>query len=82
MDEQSWQEVQAEYDQTGYGYRDYQAHGHGFIEGAYGVSLTNPRLLMEEVQRIKDVRILHFAERGWAGHHDVLALGKPGVEIG
>jgi hypothetical protein len=43
---------------------------------SYGISLTTPAWLLDMASRLRGVRIANFTERGWADHHDVLALER------
>ncbi|QGZ96550.1 class I SAM-dependent methyltransferase [Terricaulis silvestris] len=76
-----WRAILAEYESTGYGYASYlRGHQHQqYIEGDYGISLSTPVALMEMALAVPDVRVFSFTERGWAGHQDVLVLGKPQI---
>jgi len=78
-----WQWIVSEYAATGYGYANYPTgEGHAYMEGAYGISLSDPAVILKDAETIPDVRIFGYIERGWAGHQDVLVLGKPGVSQG
>lgn len=78
-----WEGIVHDYDSTGYGYADYPVGaGHAYMEGAYGISLANPALTLRDVEAIPGVRIFGYMERGWAGHQDVLVVGKPAVAEG
>ena len=80
IDEARWREVVHEYESTGYGYRDYRSNvGHSYIEGAYGVSLSSPATVIADAMAIPGIRVFSYTERGWAGHQDVLVVGKPDV---
>jgi SAM-dependent methyltransferase len=76
-----WRAVLSAYKSKGYGYASYRpGHQHqDYIEGDYGISLSTPVALMEMALAIPDVRVFSFTERGWAGHQDVLVLGKPQI---
>jgi SAM-dependent methyltransferase len=75
-----WQKVLRDYEATGYGYADYPPKaGHAYMEGAYGVSLSKPEVILADVAAIPDIRVFNYTERGWAGHQDVLVIGKPDI---
>ena len=76
--EDRWSKIMQGYRATGHGYCDYvRAESHSYIEGSYGISVTKPHVTIEDVEEIPGTRIHLYLERGWAGHHDVLVLGKP-----
>lgn len=77
-----WTEILAGYESTGYGYADYPK-GLGYVtqDGPYGVSLSKPAAILEDVARIPGVRVFSYVERGWAGHQDVLVLGRPDISV-
>jgi SAM-dependent methyltransferase len=80
IDAERWAKTLEDYNATGYGYQDYEVHGHAYIQGTYGVSLASPAVLLAEASRIPDMRIFSFVERGWADHQDVLVIGRPSVD--
>jgi len=74
--------------------RKYVADGFGFVDykekflkdsfgnqETYGVALTNPGWLMQGLADMDDIRILHFSERAWDDHQDVVVFGKPAVNV-
>lgn len=78
IDENSWNLILKECDETGYGYQNYPAGlAHGFTDGNYGVSLAKPSKILEIAENIPDTRIFTYTERAWGHHQDVLVLGKP-----
>ena len=78
IDEGNWQKILAEYDRTGYGYRNlWREHSHEYIEGDYGVSLVKPHAILEDIEDIPGVRIHLYRERGWGDNQDVVAFGRP-----
>lgn len=78
-----WKRIREGYETTGYGYTDYPAeHGYVQLECGYGVSLSKPATIIDEAMSIPEVRVFGYAERGWAGHQDVMVLGKPAVGVG
>lgn len=73
-----WKKILSDYKTSGYGYSDYPVdNSHDYIEGSYGVSLSNPSAVIAEVVKIPGVRVFSYVERGWSGHQDVLVVGKP-----
>lgn len=71
-----------DYDATGFGYRNYPR---GLIPAPigtdenvhYGISLSNPAWVCQEVLRNSMLHLLLFVEHGWNGHHDLIACQKP-----
>jgi SAM-dependent methyltransferase len=79
--EARWQEILVEYDQSGYGYRNLPRElSHDYIEGDYGISLTKPHAILEDIEDIPGVRIHLYRERGWEDNHDVVAFGRPSYD--
>lgn len=60
--------------------RGYEATGFGFIGSgenqAYGTSLTKAAAVLERVEAFEDLRVISYAERGWARHQDVVACQR------
>jgi SAM-dependent methyltransferase len=80
IEEPRWQKILREYEASGYGYEDYPPNKGNHIEwiaGSYGVSLSSPAAVVADVLDIPETRVFSYTERGWAGHQDVLVLGKP-----
>ena len=75
-----WDHILSGYQATGFGYSDYEGHGHSFISGSYGVSLAKPEAVVCDVAGIPDTRIYMYQERGWADHQDVIVFGKPAFD--
>lgn len=71
FDAASWCEVLTSYQATGFGYARYPDKPHE----DYGISLSRPSAIVAMVEDIPNVRLLSYAERGWAGNHDVLGIG-------
>lgn len=72
--------IQPQFDATGYGYADYVAGDeglHGVIKADYGISLAQPEIIIADAAAVPESRIVLYCERGWIGHHDVVALAKP-----
>ena len=53
------------YERRGFGYVTYPGS-----RGYYGLSLSNPTWVLAHLARFRDLRLVHFAERSWANHHD------------
>lgn len=82
IDPPLWKTIQDGYYRSGFGYANYPVPAHGGnVPGDYGISLSKPSRLMAEAEAMRDLRIFGFTERGWAGHHDVLVLGRPEVIV-
>ena len=80
IEKSRWQKTLRDYEATGYGYADYPPEaGHTYMEGAYGVSLSKPDAVLSDAAAIQGIRIFNYTERGWAGHQDVLVIGKPDI---
>jgi SAM-dependent methyltransferase len=60
------------YDQHGFGYQDYPAHTHQH----YGVSLSSPAWVLQQVLKQPDLRLINYTEKGWDNHQDVIACVK------
>lgn len=71
-----WDTVVRDYHRTGYGYHIYA--GHPELEKMdYGISLTSPNWIYENVIHCNDDRVLlFFAEKGWHGQQDVVAIQR------
>lgn len=83
IEQSRWRKILEDYSASGYGYDDYPpADGHSYMHGTYGISLSDPAAIMADAEAIPGVRVFSYVERGWAGHQDVLVLGKPGVAEG
>jgi len=65
----------ADYDRTGFGYRDYPpeilkiAH----IQSDYGVSLSSPAWVWSQLAKLPHMRLLTCTEQLWDNHQDVIA---------
>ena len=57
------------YDGSGFAYQGYRAHTHS----NYGISLSSPAWVMGQIMRQPGLRLVHYAERGWDNHQDVVA---------
>ncbi|MDT7540775.1 MAG: hypothetical protein QOE33_679 [Acidobacteriota bacterium] len=72
--------MQSSYRATGQGYSDYP-RSLGYFdfhpeERGYGVSLTSPAWVREQVREIGGLREVYFRARGWHDHQDVFAFQK------
>lgn len=73
--------IQPQFEATGYGYADYVQGDvglHGVIEADYGISLARPEIIIADAAAVPDSRIVLYSERAWIGHHDIVAIAKPG----
>jgi SAM-dependent methyltransferase len=72
--------MQSSYRASGHGYCDYpRALGYFDFhpeERGYGVSLTSPAWVREQMGQIGGLRELYFKPQGWNGHQDVFAFQK------
>jgi len=73
IDDDLYTEALAGYDTTGYGYAGYP----GYDE--WGVSIQKPSWTLGRIQDREDLTVIYFAERFWAGNHDVLAVMKKSI---
>ncbi len=58
-----------DYDESGFGYQGYRAHTHS----NYGVSLSSPAWVMNQIMWQPGLRLVHYIEHGWDNHQDVVA---------
>jgi SAM-dependent methyltransferase len=68
-----WDEIMSGYEETGYGYADYDGQ-----EG-YGISLTKLEWITEAVSKMSLVKLVSMAESVWDTHHDIFAVQKLAV---
>ena len=66
-----------DFDRTGFGFAEYT---HLETPDGSGISLTSTAWLYEKIASLKNVKIIHFSERAWGNHQDVVAIQK--VEVG
>ena len=59
--------VRYRYERTGFGYGAYDN------SPSYGHSLSSPAWVFRQLARVSGLRVVHFAEAAWTGHHDVYA---------
>jgi SAM-dependent methyltransferase len=82
IDDERWGQILAEYNETGYGFRDYaKGDGHDFIAGSYGISVAKPHVILKMLEEIPGTRIYMYQERGWDDHQDVAVFGRPKVDV-
>jgi SAM-dependent methyltransferase len=66
--------------------RGYEASGFGFVgtggNHGYGTSLTRPAAVLQRVESFEDLKVVSYAERGWASHQDVVSCQKGFVSPG
>lgn len=63
-----WRKTRAlyDYERTGFGYGDYQ-------DGGYGISISDPGWVCSLLAQQRELRCIHFQERGWSDIQDVYA---------
>jgi hypothetical protein len=75
MKPHEWDNVVRDYYRLGYGYQVYSTRE--CSETQYGVSLTSPGWVYENLIHSRDDRLLlFFAEKGWYEHQDVVAIQR------
>lgn len=57
------------YQRYGFAYMPYQAGGD------YGISMSSPAWVVEQVGKLPDTRLVLFLEKGWHNHQDAVAFG-------
>lgn len=72
INDEAWQTIREGYFASGYGYADYPD-----MPG-YGISVTRLSWVAEFIANIPSSRLLKIIERGWADHHDVVMIERPG----
>jgi len=70
IDEERWNEIKAEYDDTGFGYREYEG------QPEWGISMVQPSFMTSLLQTSPGARIICCVEAGWDAHQDVYAFQK------
>jgi SAM-dependent methyltransferase len=67
--------------EEGFGFVDYNHEFKAAFnkQGRYGISVSFPHWTLRLLKSDHSVRILGYAERAWDDHHDVLIVGKPGI---
>lgn len=61
-------ELVAAYERDGFGYQRYID-----FEANYGISLSSPTWVCEQLARCPDLELLMYTERGWMGRQDAVA---------
>jgi SAM-dependent methyltransferase len=64
-----WSKIEKECAKTGFGYRPYPNQD-------YGISLSRASAIVDMSCAIPGARLLSYTERGWAEHHDVVAIAR------
>lgn len=67
--ERDWSKIEKECAKVGFGYRPYPNQD-------YGISLSRPSAIVDMSCAISGTRLLSYTERGWAEHHDVVAIAR------
>lgn len=67
--------LRATYDANGFGYADYSDEP-SWATGNYGIALSSPAFVMKALEADASVRVLSYAERGYADHQDIVVLQK------
>jgi len=70
IDDAGWKAITAGYENTGFGYSDYEG------QSGYGVSLTKLSWITALIEHRSDWRMVTLSESAWDGHHDVLVLQR------
>jgi hypothetical protein len=68
-------ELIADYDQTGFGYRDYPKYTleYAKIESDYGVAVASPTWVFAQLNTFSDLDLILASEHLWDDHQDVFA---------
>lgn len=81
INDASWKKIIDECNSTGYGYAEYCSNeNHPYMQGSYGISLTNPHTIIQDIEQIEGIRLFSYKERGWADHQDVMVIGRPSYD--
>lgn len=67
--ERDWSRIDKDCAKSGFGYRPYPNED-------YGISLSRASAIVEMSCSIPGTRLLAYTERGWAEHHDVVAIAR------
>jgi SAM-dependent methyltransferase len=62
--------ISASYHMSGFGYTNYPG------ESQYGISLTSPAWIREQIRQIGGLQEVYFEDRGWDDHQDVFGFVK------
>jgi len=81
LDDRLYAVIESTLGSTGFGYVDYD---HDFRskfdqQACYGLTLCRSHWTLRSVEEDYGIRVLGYTERGWDDHHDVLVIGKPGI---
>ena len=63
-------EMLAEFDASGFSYRDYKA------QSGFGISLSSPAWVCAQLANFPRLRLAVLSERGWFYHHDTIACQR------
>ena len=55
------------YERTGFGY------GHYWNSNSYGITFSSPAWVFKQIERVSEMRMVHFCEKAWDRHHDIYA---------
>ncbi len=72
MERGRWDNILRDYYRTGYGYHVYP----GREAQEYGLSMTSPGWIFEQLHSRDDVTTIFHAEKAWHGQHNVTAIVK------
>jgi len=75
LPDESFSIVENNFNDNGFGYTDYKGHKN------LGLTLSAPSYNLRLIEKIFSIRVISYQERGWAGHQDVLILGKPPINL-
>jgi SAM-dependent methyltransferase len=64
-----WTRIEQQCASTGYGYEAYPKQD-------YGISFSRAATIVDMACEIPGTRVLSYTERGWAEHHDVIAIAR------
>jgi SAM-dependent methyltransferase len=65
------------FERKGFGY------GHYDDSDSYGISFSRPGWVFDRVAGVAELRVVHFGEAAWSGHHDIFACVRdPDFNVG
>jgi SAM-dependent methyltransferase len=81
LDDSLYGVIESTLGDTGFGYVDYDRDFRAKFDrqARYGLTLCRPHWTLQAVEEDYGIRVLGYTERGWDDHHDVLVIGKPGI---
>lgn len=68
VDDERWPTIVEGCERTGYGFAEYPR------QAGYGISVSKPSWAAALVECMPGARLASYVERGWDGHHDVVAV--------